>query len=83
MMEERLVSCHLCGAMMGSNSPICPKCFARADPEMRDAVRLQLQLQAEESERIREKQFFDLLKAFGIIIVLSAVGLLFGYALSR
>ena len=50
---------------------------------MRDAVRLQLQLQAEESERIREKQFFDLLKAFGIIIVLSAVGLLFGYALSR
>jgi len=62
-MNEVLESCHLCGADMGSRAPICPKCFARADPSSREEIRLerarlkseQLRLAAEARARQREE----------------------------
>jgi hypothetical protein len=55
-MNEVLESCHLCGADMGSRAPICPKCFARSDPEARQAIRnaiLVADAKAEQRRRLK------------------------------
>lgn len=57
-MDEFLDACHLCGHAMASNAPICPKCFARSDPEARDSIRQLRKASAEDAllRRIRSEQ---------------------------
>lgn len=82
-MMEHLDFCHLCGAPMGSHAPICPKCFARSDPQARKEIqRIQMARNAAEMrERIAQEQdaarfwpVYAVLLAvavFGLIIVLT------------
>jgi hypothetical protein len=51
-MNEFLDECHLCGHVMASRTPICPKCFGKSDP----AARQQLQLAAQDLQLAQESQ---------------------------
>ena len=78
-MTEYLEACHLCGHMMASSSPICPGCFAKADPAARQRLRVAIQAEIAASDRQRrEKQKEELANQneLNTYLVLCFVGLL-------